>query len=495
MAKIDKYLENMISRGAPILRLDPGDIPVLELPGGHRLPLSGAELMGTVLDGFTREVLPEALQLPYLRGEKISFDYTFEHESFHILACKTNLGTRLVVGHGGSSPTGASSAVGASAHAATASAPVAVKSPKLTSLISRLLSAGGSDLYLNTGELPIMRLDGRLEVIEDAGALPAKELEDLVKPITPAKNLEVYQSGGDTEFGFDDGALMCRMRLSLFHDASGPSVSIRVIPRAVPDADTLGLSETVRRLANLSQGLVLLTGPMGSGKSTTMACLLNIANHSRKDYIVTIQDSIEFEFAKGTCLLRQREVGRDADRQKQAIRSALRQAPDILAIGEIRDAEVMELALQAVHAGRVVMATLQTTSLVDTLYYMIDAFPPNRQPHIRGRLADCLKAVVGHTLLRRSSGGRAAAIETLFLNPTIASLIREDKLEQIPTAMKGSRYGQMTHNDALVQLILSRKVEPMEAYLRCQDRESFIAACKKSSIDFDPRSAGQVTAE
>jgi twitching motility protein PilT len=283
------------------------------------------------------------------------------------------------------------------------------------------------------------------------------------------------------------------MRLSLFHDAAGPSVSIRVIPKAVPDPDTLGLSETVRRLAHLSQGLVLLTGPMGSGKSTTMACLLDLANKARKDYIITIQDSIEFEFAKGTCLLRQREVGRDVARQKQAIRAALRQAPDILAIGEIRDVEILELALQAAHTGRVVMATLQTTSMMDTFYYMIDTFPAGRQSHIRGRIADCLKAVVGHTLLRRSNGGRVAAIETLFLNPAIGEFIREDKLEQIPAAMKGGRYGQMTHNDALIQLILSRKVEPLEAYLRCQDRETFIATCKKSGIDFDPRSAGQVT--
>jgi twitching motility protein PilT len=493
MAKIDKYLESMISRGAPILRLDPGDMPVLELPGGHRLPLAGTEIMGTVLDGLTREILPESLQTTYLRGEKVTFDYFFNKESFQVLVCKTNLGTRIVVGRGVSSTGVPISAASIPAVATATAAPV--KSPKLGSLISRLLSAGGSDLYLNSGELPIMRLDGRLEVLEDAGLLPAKELEDLIKPITPPKNLEVYQTGGDTEFSYEDGSLLCRMRMSLFHDASGPSVSIRVIPKAVPDAATLGLSETLQRLAHLSQGLVLLTGPMGSGKSTTMACLLDIANRFRKDYIVTIQDSTEFEFAKGTCLLRQREVGRDPERQKQAIRSALRQAPDILALGELRETGVIELALQAAHSGRVVFATLQTTSLMDTFYYLIDAFPQNRQSHIRGRLADCLKAVVGHTLLRRASGGRVAAIETLFVNPAIAEHIRADKFEQIPAVMKSGRYGQMSHNDALVQLILSRAVDPMEAYLRCQDRESFIGACKKSGIDFDPRSAGQVTVD
>jgi twitching motility protein PilT len=484
MAKIDKYLEQMVTRGAPILRLDPGDLPLVELPGGHRQPLSGAELMGTVLDGLIREILPEALQTSYLRGEKLTFDYVCNHEPFQVLACKTNLGTRIVVGRG--TPTG---------QGQQSAATLGAKSQKLGALVSRLLSSGGSDLYLNTGEQPIMRLDGRLEILEDVGELPAQDLEDMVKPITPPKNLEAFQGGADTEFSYEDGALLCRMRMSLFHDAAGPSVSIRVIPKAVPDAATLGLSETVQRLAHLSQGLVLVSGPMGSGKSTTLACLLDLANRFRKDYIVTVFDSREFDLAKGSCLVRQREAGRDPGRLKQAIRSALRQAPDIIALGELRDAEVIELALQAAHSGRAVFATVQSTSLLDTFYRLIEAFPAERQTYVRNRLADCLKAVVGHTLLRRITGGRTAAIETLFVNPAIAELIRADKLEQIPAAMKGGRYGQTSHNDALVQLILARVVDPMEAYLRCQDRESFIAACKKAGIDFDPRSAGQVTVE
>ncbi|HWQ09158.1 MAG TPA: ATPase, T2SS/T4P/T4SS family, partial [Holophaga sp.] len=357
----------------------------------------------------------------------------------------------------------------------------------------RLLAEGGSDLYLNAGEAPIIRTDGSLAEFGEAGPIAGKELEDLVRPIAPAKNLEVYQGGGDTEFSLEDPSLHCRMRVSLFHDASGPSVSIRVIPKAIPDPATLGLDETVQRLAHLRQGLVLLTGPMGSGKSTTLACLLDIANRSRKDYIVAVHDSLEFEFPTGSCLLRQQEVGRDANRQKQAIRSALRQAPDILALGELRDAEGLELALKAALSGRAVFTTLPTTSLLDTFYALVNAFPQNRQSHIRGCLAGCLKAVVGHTLLRRATGGRVVALETLFPNPAIAELIRSDKLEQIPGAMKGGRYGQMSHNDALIQLILARTVEPMEAYMRCQDRESFIGACRKAGIDFDPRAAGHVT--
>jgi len=198
---------------------------------------------------------------------------------------------------------------------------------------------------------------------------------------------------------------------------------------------------------------------------------------------------------KGGGLSRRREVGRDPQRQQQALRSALRQAPDILVIDEIRNPEAIDLALQAAHAGHVVFATLQTASILDTLTCLVDSFPMERQPWIRTRLAGCLKAVIGHTLLRRSTGGRAAALETLFTTPAIAELIREDKLPQVPAAMKGGRYGQITHNEALVSLIQRGVVEPMEAYLKCQERETFITACKKAGIDFDPRGEGAITTD
>jgi twitching motility protein PilT len=424
--------------------------------------MSQQELLGTVLDGVGKEIFPEHLATNYLRGDKVSFLYQYSQEQFQILLCRTTLGTRIVVGRTVTAPANASEAT---AHAASSGL---VRNSKLQPYISKLLSQGGSDLYLNTDEQPIIRLDGNLEVLEDTGFLTAKELEELVKPIVPVKNWEAFQTGMDTEFSLSDASFLCRMRVSLYHDAAGPSVAIRVIPQEVPDPEMLGLAEPVRRLAHLNKGLVLLTGPMGSGKSTTMASLLDIANRTRKDYIVTIQDSIEFEFPKGSCLLRQREVGWDVQRQKAGHPRRPAPGPDILAIGEIREPETIELALQAAHTGRVVMATLQTTSLMDTFYYLVDAFPHDCQPRIRARIADCLKAVVGHTLLRKAGGGRVACIETLFNNPTISELIREDKIDQIPGAMKSGRYGQLSHNEALTQLILSRKAEPMEAYLKCQ---------------------------
>ncbi|HNX94924.1 MAG TPA: ATPase, T2SS/T4P/T4SS family [Holophaga sp.] len=480
MAKIDKFIENMVSRGAPILRLDPGDLPMLEFPGGHRTALGGMELLGTVLDGLAKEILPPDTETSYLRGEKVNFDYVYASQRFQILVCRTNLGTRLVVGctSANSGPSGEGTNWAA----------------RINTLIARLISKGGSDLYLNADEPPIFRQDGRLEVLEDVGVPSAGDLEEALAELAPQPILQAFSDGRNTEFSQGDPKELHRIRVSLFHDAAGPSIAIRVIPKSVPDASTLGLGETIQRLAQLNQGLVLFTGPMGCGKSTTMACLLEAAHRSRQAYIVGIHDSVEFEFSEGSGLLRQREVGRDPIRQHQTIRAAMRQAPDILAIGELRDAEGIELALQASRTGHVVFATLQSTSLVDTFYYMLDAFPVENQARIRGRLAECLRAVVGHTLLRRASGGgMAAALETLFNNPVICDLIRDGKFDQIPSAMKGGSYGQMSHNEALIQLVHDRKVEPMEAYLKCQDRESFIASCKKAGIDFDPRSAGHVT--
>jgi twitching motility protein PilT len=356
-----------------------------------------------------------------------------------------------------------------------------------------LLTDSGSDLYMSGDEVPLARLNGRLEAWSEYGPIPGKHLEDLVRTWVPPRIWAAYAAGQDTEFSHNDPALPCRLRVSLLHEHPFPSLAVRVIPREVPDADTLGLSEAVRRLANLNKGLVLLISPMGSGKSTTQACLLNQAHATRTGYLVTIQDSIEFEFGQGGCLIRQREMDGDPQRQKQAIAAALRQAPDILAVGEIRDAQTLDLALQAVQTGRMVLGTLATSSLMDTLFRLAETFPPEHRVRTLARLADALTAILGHTLLPKAGGGQVVAMESLFNNPAMATLIRGGNLNQVPEAMKQARYGQLSHNDALIQLILNRKAEPRDAYLRCQDRESFIAACREAGVPFDPRSAGRVT--
>jgi twitching motility protein PilT len=478
MAKIDPYLHQLVSRGASLLRLDPNDLPMVELPGGHRVTLSVQDLQGPVLDGLAKEIMPEEQLTPYLRGEKVTFEHTLDGQVFQVLCCRTPQGARLVAARY------ASHAKGSSASSSLTS---------LDPLIFRLVNDSGSDLYLNGDELPLVRLNGQLATWSEYGPVPGKQLEELVRSWVPARIWEAYAAGQDTEFSHNDPALPCRLRVTLLHEQPFPSLAVRVIPRQAPDADTLGLSGTVRRLASLNKGLVLLTGPMGSGKSTTQACLLQMAHATRTGYLVTIQDAIEFEFGQGSLLIRQREVGGDPVRQKQAIAAALRQAPDILAVGEIRDAQTLDLALQAVQTGRMVLGTLATASLVDTLFRLAETFPPEHRVRTLARLADALTAILGHTLLPKIGGGQVVAMESLFNNPALAALIRDDQLRELPAAMKRARYGQLSHNDALVQLIVNAKVEPRDAYLRCQDRESFIAACREAGVPFDPRSAGTVT--
>lgn len=483
MPKIDAMLDQMVSRGAMVLRLLPGDFPLFELPGGHRSPFGTTPLGGPQMDGLIREILPEDQEEPFKRGQELRFTYPYANEVFKIVTRRFPAGTQVVVGRSAREAPGA-----VLSH--VSGAPAA-----LEPLIARLLREGGSDLYLNSNEPAIFRLDGQLLVDDEAGVWTPRQIEELVKAWAPPEVMETFRAGHDTEFACTQSGSIFRLRVSLFHDSQGPSVSARIAPKLIPDAETLGLGKPVQRLASLNQGLVLITGAMGSGKSTTQACLVNLAHTHRSGYTILIQDSREFEFPEGQSLIRHKETGRDLEAQKRAVRAALKQAPNILSVGELRDAETIDLTLQAALTGRLVLAMVPSVTLSDTLYYLIDAFPMDQKPRIRAQLAEGLKAIIGHTLLRRPAGGRAVALETLFNNSAIAALIREDRVFEIPGAMKAGRYGQVTHNDALIQLIANQTVEPMEAYLHCQDRESFIAACKQYDIPFDPRCEGQVVTE
>lgn len=483
MAKIDTLIKHMVDRGATTLRMVPGDFPSFELPGGHRSTTGHAIIHGSVIDGMVKEILPVEFDEDFQRGKEIRFNYVFGNDLLKVLVRKSSGGAQVVIVR--------SLRVDSKEDAP----PIAVRFKALGPLLKRLVQEGGSDVYLNANEPAIIRLEGQLEVDREGGIWSPKDLEELVKAWPPPPVLEIYQSGQDTEFTCGQPEAHFRLRVSLLHDTHAPAVAIRVIPKKIPDAETLGLGKWIQRLSGLNKGLVLLAGPMGSGKTTTLACLLNLANHTRKDYIVAIQDSLEFEYPEGSCLIRQRETACCLDTQKRAIRAVLRQAPAILSVGELRDAETIDLTLQAAHTGRLVFAMVPTATITDTLYYLVEAFPQDRQDSIRSRLAEVLKAMLGHSLVRKIGGGQTVALETLFNNSTIAALIRENRYAAIPGAMKTGRYGQVSHNDALIQLISNQAVDPMEAYLRCHDRESFILSCKNVGIEFDPRAEGQMVTE
>jgi twitching motility protein PilT len=327
-----------------------------------------------------------------------------------------------------------------------------------------------------------------MKELEGFGPMDPAILLEMMESMATASIWERFEAHHDADFAYAYETGGCRLRVNFFQDRVGPGMVCRVIPNELPDPDRLGLPEPVRRLATLSKGLVLVTGPTGSGKSTTLAAIVDLANQKRKDHILTIEDPIEFVHPRKGCLVNQREVGTHTDSFKSGLRAALREDPDVVLVGEMRDLETIAIALETAATGHLVFGTLHTGSAIGTIDRIVDQFPADRQQQIRVMLSDALKCVVSQVLLKRVGGGRIAALETLFITPAIANLMREGKNFQIASAMQtGRSYGQRLMNDALVDLIQSRKVEPMEAYLKCPDKESFIASCKRAGIPFDLR--------
>ncbi|MCC6514230.1 MAG: PilT/PilU family type 4a pilus ATPase [Geothrix sp.] len=360
--------------------------------------------------------------------------------------------------------------------------------PLAEKLFAALVERQGSDLHCTTHEPPLVRIHGDMKELEGFERMDPAVLLEMMEALATPAIWQRFEGHHDADFAYGYEAGGCRLRVNYFRDRVGPGLVCRVIPNQLPDPDKLGLSDPVRRLATLSKGLVLVTGPTGSGKSTTLAAIVDLANQKRRDHILTIEDPIEFVHPRKGCLVNQREVGTHTDSFKSGLRAALREDPDVVLVGEMRDLETIAIALETAATGHLVFGTLHTSSAIGTIDRIVDQFPSDRQQQIRVMLADALKCVVSQVLLKRIGGGRVAALETLFVTPAIANLMREGKNFQIPSAMQtGRSYGQRLMNDALIELIQGRKVEPMEAYLKCPDKETFIAACKRAGIPFDLR--------
>jgi len=351
-----------------------------------------------------------------------------------------------------------------------------------------LLERKGSDLHLSSFEAPIVRVHGDLEDLTDFGILGPTQIMEIMEALAPVATWRQFADKSDADFAYPFEAGGCRLRVNYFMDRVGPGMVCRVIPNEIPDPDRLGLPDPVRRLAALNKGLVLVTGPTGSGKSTTLAAIIDLANKQRDDHILTIEDPIEFVHPRKRCLVNQREVGTHTESFKSGLRAALREDPDIVMVGEMRDLETISIALETAITGHLVFGTLHTSSAIGTVDRIVDQFPADRQQQIRVMLADALKCVISQALLKRMGGGRIAALETLFITPAISNLIREGKNFQIPSAMQtGRAYGQKLMNDALVEMILAKQIEAKEGYMKCPDKESYMNALKRAGIEWDLR--------
>lgn len=345
---------------------------------------------------------------------------------------------------------------------------------RMDELFHKMAEIGASDLHMSVGAPPMVRRDGKIEVVEsNETTMTAATMKELLTSIMPAKNQEEFERRHDTDFAYEIPGL-ARFRANIFMDRKGMGGVFRIIPTKILTAEQLGLSQAIMDLCRLSKGLVVVTGPTGSGKSTTLCAMVDSINRSREDHIITIEDPIEFVHENQQCLVNQREVHNHTDSFKDALRAALREDPDILLVGEMRDLETISIAIETAETGHLVFGTLHTTTAASTVDRIIDQFPADRQQQIRVMLSESLRGVIAQTLLPKKGGGRVAALEVLIVTPAISNLIREGKTFQIPSAMQtGKNNGMVMLNDALMDLVQKGLVEPRDAYIKAVDKTGF----------------------
>ncbi len=342
---------------------------------------------------------------------------------------------------------------------------------------------GASDLHVCTGSKPIFRKDGSLVRLRE-DEMDGQRVKTILYEILPERNEKEFNETHDTDFAYSlPGA--GRFRVNYYMDHKGMCASFRIIPSQILTVEQLKLPDCVKKFCTLNKGLVLVTGPTGSGKSTTLAALIDHINKSRSDHILTIEDPIEFVHANQRCLVNQREVHVHTNSFKSALRAALREDPDIVLVGEMRDLETTRIALETAETGHLVFGTLHTTTAISTIDRLVDQFSADEQQQIRMMLSGALKGVIAQNLLKRKGGGRVAAIEVLVVNAAVSALIREAKVPQIMSIMQTAKKEGMTIlNQELARLVKEDVVEPDEAWRKAVDKGDFMKQLESAGINF-----------
>ncbi len=349
-------------------------------------------------------------------------------------------------------------------------------------LLTHAVQTGATDIHLKLGRPPNVRKDGQVLPLEGFNPLTAQDLETLLAAVTavnPQKQVDFRATGElDIAYTANDHT---RYRVNGFMQRGAISFAFRVIPREVPSFDTLKMPAGVRRLAEEHRGLILVTGATGSGKTTTLASMLNHINRTRRQHIVTIEDPIEIMHEDIACIVNQREVGLDTQSFGQALRRALRQDPDVILIGELRDAETAETALQAAESGHLVFSTMHTIDAAETLGRLTEFFPGIKQPMIRSILAGVLRGVISQRLIPRQSGGRVAAVEVMVNNARIADLIREARPDEIEDAIdEGEYFDMQTFSKALIDLVVRGEIDREIAANASSNRHDFLVKLERA---------------
>jgi twitching motility protein PilT len=400
-------------------------------------------------------------------------------------------------GHAAAAPAGPSRRHGSESDVAPAAKPAAPEpiGPSLATggeataierLLIRMKELGASDLHLSSGMAPIIRLHGEMQPIPGTSVMSPEVLLKQLYEITPPKNRKEFEERNDTDFAHSIPNVS-RFRANMFRDRSGPGAVFRAIPFKILTPDQLGLPPAVLDLCYLTKGLVVVTGPTGSGKSTTLSALVDFVNRNRSDHIITIEDPIEFVHENKKCLVNQREVHTHTRSFKDALRAALREDPDIVLVGEMRDLETIAIAVETAETGHLVFGTLHTTTAPSTIDRIIDQFPSDRQEQIRQMLSESLKGVIAQTLCKKIGGGRVAAYEILIGSSAVSNLIREAKTFQLFSLMQtGRNQGMCTLNDSLLDLVRKKLIEPREAYMKSVNKAELKNSLSRDGISVEP---------
>ncbi|MEN8782428.1 MAG: type IV pilus twitching motility protein PilT [Desulfobacterales bacterium] len=355
---------------------------------------------------------------------------------------------------------------------------------KIDAFFKLMHEQGASDLHLTASQPPSLRIRGDIERIKYK-VLDNDDLRGMLYEITPEEKIKVFEETGDVDFGYEIPGL-ARYRANFFMQKNGVGAVFREIPTSIMTAEQLGLPPVISKLATLPRGLVLVTGPTGSGKSTTLASIIDVANRNRKDHIITVEDPIEFVHQSQGCIVNHREVGIHTRSFASALRGALREDPDIILVGEMRDLETIALAIEAASTGHLVFGTLHTTSAVKTVDRIIEVFPADQQAQIRSTLADGMRAIIAQVLFKRiDNKSRCVALEILIANSAVRNLIREAKTHQLPSMIQtGKKYGMQLLDDAIMDLYKRGWISSDEAYIKANEKAKFRPLLTSPPTDF-----------
>jgi twitching motility protein PilT len=504
MAQLDRLISVMVSNKADAITIMEDDVAKM-VTGGEPKPMTKSPVNAAQFLGLIKEIAPAEA----VKSLNAGAPATFRHENpdgvfvvrvrndgakwmAHIRVDDDGEFQRL---------TGAFKAISEAdvkSHTPQ-SAPAVVPAPKaaiavtdersaaakagIDELLKLLVAQGGSDLHLRVDEPPILRLHGEMHRLDDRPILTNDWLTAMVQTIMPQRNKDEFAETNDTDYAYEIEGV-ARFRANAARDRKGVAAVFRVIPANVVSVEQLGISQEVQNLCYLTKGLVLVTGPTGSGKSTTLCSLIDLVNRSRNDHIITIEDPIEFVHPNKNCILTQRQVGVHTQSFKSALRAALREDPDVILVGELRDLETTSIAIETAETGHLVFGTLHTTTAASTIDRIIDQFPADRQDQVRTMLSESLKGVIAQVLCKKIGGGRVAVREIMISTPALSNLIREGKTFQIPSMIQTSKkFGMITMNDALIQLVNEKVVEPKEAYMKSVEKTGFLALLKNNGHD------------